>query len=63
MKRIYKDRANKKICGVCAGVADYLGVDPTLIRVIWGVISLCYGVGILAYLLCAFIFPDKSEVL
>lgn len=63
MKRIYKDRANKKICGVCAGVADYLGVDPTLIRVIWGVISLCYGIGILAYLLCAFIFPDKSEVL
>lgn len=63
MKRIYKDRANKKVCGVCAGVADYLGVDPTLIRVIWGVISLCYGVGILAYLLCAFIFPDKSEVL
>lgn len=63
MKRIYKDRANKKVCGVCAGVADYLGVDSTLIRVIWGVISLCYGVGILAYLLCAFIFPDKSEVL
>ena len=29
MKRIYKDRANKKICGVCAGVAEYLDVDPT----------------------------------
>ena len=31
MKRIYKDRANKKICGVCAGVAEYLDVDPTLV--------------------------------
>ncbi len=62
MKRIYKDRANKKICGVCAGVAEYLDVDPTLVRVIWGVVGLAYGVGILAYLVCAFVFPDKSEL-
>ncbi len=62
MKRIYKDRANKKICGVCAGVAEYLDVDPTLVRVIWGVVGLASGVGILAYLVCAFVFPDKSEL-
>lgn len=62
MKRIYKDRANKKICGVCAGVAEYLDVDPTLVRVIWGVVGLAYGVGILAYLVCTFVFPDKSEL-
>lgn len=62
MTRLYKDRDNKKLCGVCAGLADTLGIDPTLLRVIWAVISCFYGVGIVAYILCALIFPDKQNV-
>lgn len=61
-KRIYKIREQKKLCGVCAGVADYFDLDPTLVRVLWAAISLGYGVGVIAYIICAVIFPDKSEL-
>ena len=60
--RIYKIEEGKKIFGVCGGVAEYLGVDPTLVRVIWTLLCFAYGFAILAYLICAFIFPKKSEV-
>lgn len=61
-KRIYKNREKKMLCGVCAGVAEYFDLDPTLVRVLWGVIALGYGIGLLAYIVCAVVFPDKSEV-
>ena len=61
-KRIYKIRDQKKLCGVCAGVAEYFDLDPTLVRVLWAAISLGYGVGVIAYIICAVVFPDKSEV-
>lgn len=61
-KRIYKIRSQKKLCGVCAGVAEYFDLDPTLVRVLWAAISLGYGVGVIAYIICAVIFPDKSEL-
>ena len=34
-KRLYRSKTDKKLCGVCAGVADYFGIDPTIVRVIW----------------------------
>jgi len=61
-KKIYKVEDDRKICGVCGGVAEYFGIDPVLVRVIWGVLALAYGTGILAYIVCAFVFPDKSQV-
>ena len=61
-KRIYKIRDQKKLCGVCAGVAEYFDLDPTLVRVLWAAISLGYGVGVIAYMICAVVFPDKSEI-
>ena len=61
-KRIYKIREQKKLCGVCAGVAEYFDLDPTLVRVLWAAISLGYGVGVIAYIICAVIFPDKCEL-
>ena len=61
-KRIYKNREKKMLCGVCAGLAEYFDIDPTLVRVLWAVISLGYGIGLLAYIGCAIVFPDKSEV-
>jgi phage shock protein C len=47
--RLSKD---KKIAGVCAGVAEYFAVDPTLVRVIWLVAALGFGTGFLAYVVC-----------
>lgn len=62
MKRIYKLREKKMLCGVCAGVADYFDIDPTLVRVLWAVLSLAYGAALVAYIVCAIVFPDKSEL-
>ena len=61
-KRIYKNREKKMLCGVCAGVAEYFDIDPTIVRVIWGVGYFAWGAALIAYIVCAIVFPDKSEV-
>ncbi len=61
-KRLYKTEGNKKICGVCGGIAEYFDVDPTLVRVAWVVAALCGSMGFWAYLACAIIMPNKSEI-
>ena len=43
---------SKKLEAFCAGVAHYFDIDPTIVRVIWGVLAFCYGAGVLAYLIC-----------
>ena len=58
MKRLYKSQTNKMICGVCGGVAEYLNIDPTIVRLIWAVLILAVGTGLLAYILAAIIMPD-----
>ena len=57
MKRLTKSY-ERKLCGVCGGIADYFGVDPTLIRLIWVLLVLCAGTGILAYIIAAIIMPE-----
>ena len=47
-KRLYKSRNNKMICGVCAGIADYFNIDPSIVRVLWAVLALAAGTGVLA---------------
>jgi phage shock protein PspC (stress-responsive transcriptional regulator) len=57
MKRLTKRRGGK-FSGVCLGIADYLEIDVTVIRLIWIVGTVCTaGFGILAYLAAAFIMP------
>jgi phage shock protein C len=51
------DKRNKKIAGVCAGFARYLGVDVVLVRVLWLGIALCTGVGFLVYLAAWIVIP------
>lgn len=60
-KRLYKSDVNCMICGVCGGIAEYFNIDPTLIRIIWVILSCFWEAGILAYFLCAIIMP-KSHV-
>lgn len=60
-KRLYKSR-DKKVSGVCAGIAEYFGIDPTLIRLLWAIGTLfTVGTGILAYVICALIIPDVPD--
>ena len=52
---------DKKIAGVCAGVAHYFDMDPTIVRVIWGVLAFGYGAGIVAYIILWIIAPEASD--
>lgn len=61
-KRLYKSNTDKKIDGVCAGIAEYLNLDPTVIRLAWIVFSLLGGSGILAYIIAAIIIPRNPNV-
>lgn len=59
-KKLYKSR-NKVVDGVCAGIAEYFNIDPTLVRVIWAILILCFGTGILAYIVCAILIPNMPD--
>ncbi len=60
-KRLYRSRTERMIDGVCGGVAQYMGVDPTLVRLAFVAISLAYGSGLLIYLLAAIIIPLEPK--
>ncbi len=49
---------NKKICGVCAGIAEYFDIDPTIVRLIWAAVTLAGGSGILIYIVAALVMDD-----
>ena len=59
-KKLYRNTANKMIAGVCSGIAEYLNIDATIVRLIWALISLS-GAGLLAYLIAALIIPEKPS--
>ena len=52
---------DKKIAGVCAGVANYFDMDPTIVRVIWAVLAFGYGAGIVAYIILWIIAPVATD--
>ncbi|CCX91723.1 MAG: PspC domain-containing protein [Oscillospiraceae bacterium] len=56
-KKLYKSNQNKMLDGVCGGIAEYFGIDPTVVRLIWALFSLMGGCGILAYIIAAVIIP------
>ena len=59
-KKLYKSN-NKMIDGVCAGIAEYFNLDPTLVRLAFVVLA-CSGSGLLIYIIAAIIMPRKPEV-
>jgi phage shock protein C len=61
-RTLVRRRDGRMLAGVCAGVADYLGVDVTIVRVIWAVVSVITGgAGVLAYLAAWIIIPDEGQ--
>ena len=61
MKQLYKSN-NRMICGVCAGIAEYLGIDPTVVRLLWAALGLT-GTGILLYIIAALVMPENMDVM
>ena len=56
-KKLYKSSTDKKICGVCGGIAKYFGIDSTLVRLGLVLFSLLVGSGLLAYIIFANVMP------
>ncbi|RAP52907.1 MAG: PspC domain-containing protein [Methanosphaera sp. SHI613] len=58
-KKLYRSRTEKMIGGVCGGIAEYFDVDPTIVRVIWVLVCLAVGSGVLIYIIAYLIIPEK----
>ena len=60
VKKLYRSRTNKMICGVCGGFGEYLNIDATVVRVIWALLAFSsFGLCLLAYFIAAIIMPDE----
>lgn len=59
--RLHKSIKDKKVSGVCAGIAEYLGVDPTIIRLVFAMMVFGWGTGVLAYILLSIILPEGNS--
>lgn len=60
-KKLYRSDRNKMICGVCAGIGDYINLDPTVVRLLWIIFGVT-GFGILAYILAAIVMPVSNDI-
>ena len=60
-KKLYKSNTDKKIAGVCAGLAEYLDIDSTIIRLIWLCAVLFAGTGLLLYIIAALVIPNSPN--
>ncbi|MCR5322641.1 MAG: PspC domain-containing protein [Lachnospiraceae bacterium] len=57
-KRLHRSITDRKIAGVCGGIAEYFNIDPTIVRVLWAVFSCMGGGGLLAYIVACLIMPE-----
>lgn len=60
-KRLYRSLKNRKIAGVCGGLAEYLNIDPVIVRLVWIIFTLAGGAGILAYILAWIVIPEEPS--
>jgi phage shock protein PspC (stress-responsive transcriptional regulator) len=61
MQRLYRSKKERILGGVCAGLGEHLDVDPTVIRLIWAVVTLIsFGTGIIVYILAWIIIPEDD---
>ena len=60
-KKLYKSTVDKKLCGVCGGIAEYFGFDSPLVRLGWVIFCAVAGSGILAYIIAAIIIPQRPD--
>lgn len=58
-KKLYRSRADRKLAGVCAGLAEYFDVDPTIVRVLFVLLALAGGPGLIFYIILALIIPEE----
>lgn len=59
-RRLVRPRQGRKIAGVCRGVANYLDLDVTLVRVVWLLLAVLAGGGVIAYLVCWLLMAEEE---
>lgn len=62
-KRLYRSKTEKKLCGVCGGIAEYFDIDPTLVRLGWVAFTCFGGCGLVAYIVAAIIIPEDNGII
>ncbi len=62
-KRLYRSRKDRKIAGVCGGIAEYFEIDSTLVRVLWAIGIVLPVCAILAYLIAMIVMPNEEQVM
>jgi len=62
-KKLYRSRANRTISGVCGGLGEFLNIDPTIVRVLWVLLSVFSAgfPGLIVYIILAAVIPDAPE--
>ena len=60
-KKLYKSSTDKKLAGVCGGIAEYFNIDSTLVRLGWVLFSLLGGSGLLAYIIASIVIPVNPD--
>lgn len=60
-KKLYKIEEGKILSGVCGGIAEYLNINKTLVRLIWLLLTCCFGFGIILYIILEIKLPTKNE--
>ncbi len=61
-KKLYRSRSDRKIAGVCGGIAEHFDIDPVLVRVIAVILLLCGSAGLLAYIVLWILVPEEGRV-
>ena len=60
-KKLYRSRTDKKLAGVCAGLAKYVNMDVTVVRLLTVLATLFIGGGLIAYIVCALVIPEEPD--
>lgn len=60
-KKLYRSRKERKLAGICGGIAEYFDIDPTIVRLGFIIAAICVGCGLLAYLICWIVMPEQPS--
>lgn len=61
VKKLTRNMDDKILGGVCSGIADYLGVNPLIIRILWIVFTLFFAIGLIVYIICWILLPTEED--
>lgn len=61
-KRLYRLKSDRKLAGVCSGIAEYFDIDPAIVRLAWLIAVFCAGGGLIAYIIAMIVIPEKPEM-